>query len=387
VDSSVAAALLKKDGFEVIGMTMCFGLPSISNMQTIPTSMPKLSQRISAYHASRDNSHHTSRSRPSCCGIEGIEDAKRVAGILDIPHYVLNFGKILEEKIIGNFCSEYLKGRTPNPCVRCNQFLKFDELLKKAKALDADYLATGHYAKIVYSPKLKRFLLKKGMDEKKEQSYFLYSIKKEALPFILMPLGNFTKEAVRKIAHNFKLQTADKPGSQEICFIPDDDYREFLRQRFTPPFLTKKCLSVAERAGLKPGPIVDMKGKVLGEHKGIAFYTTGQREGLDIAMGFRAYIVKIEAKRNLIVLGKEDDLYAKSFIVKDLNFLSIDFPKRRLENKTKIRYNHKEVSSVLFPIDRKSLRVELKIPQRAVTPGQSAVFYQKDVVLGGGVIK
>ncbi|MDP2939198.1 MAG: tRNA 2-thiouridine(34) synthase MnmA [Candidatus Omnitrophota bacterium] len=343
VDSSVTAALLKKDGFEVIGVTMCFNIPQ-------------------------------GRSKgSSCCGIEGIEDAKKVAGILDIPHYVLNFGQILEEKIIKNFCLEYIHGRTPNPCVRCNQFLKFDGLFKKAKELNAAYLATGHYAKIIYSRSKKRFILKKGKDKKKEQSYFLYSLKKEVLPFILMPLGNFTKEEVRKIARNFKLQIADKPASQEICFIPDDNYRLFLKSRLPEKYF-------------KSGPIVDIKGDVLGKHKGIAFYTIGQREGLGIALGKPAYITKIDARKNLIIVGSKDELYSSGLIAKDFNFISMDYPKTRLVVKTKIRYNHKEVKSVLTPIKRNCIKVEFESPQRAVAPGQSAVFYDKDIVLGGGVI-
>ncbi len=344
VDSSVAAALLKKDGFEVIGMTMCFNIPQGRNKGS------------------------------SCCGIEGIEDAKRVAGVLDIPHYVLDFGKVLEEKIIRNFCSEYLRGRTPNPCVRCNQFLKFDKLFKKARELEADYLATGHYAKIIYSRSKKRFLLKKGKDPRKEQSYFLYSINKEFLPHILFPLGDFTKEKVRKIAKEFKLQTADKPASQEICFIPDDNYRLFLKSRLPEKYF-------------KPGLIVDREGKILGRHKGIAFYTIGQRGGLGIALGVPVYITKIDAANNTVVVGKENCLYSRGLIVKDLNFVSIEFLKRKLVVKTKIRYNHKEVKSVLIPINRNSVRVEFDFPVRAVTPGQSAVFYDRDVVVGGGVIE
>ncbi len=343
VDSAVAAAILKRDGFEAIGVTMCFSLPSGRNKGS------------------------------SCCGIEGIEDAKRVAAILDIPHYVLNFQKILEDKIIDNFCKEYLLGRTPNPCVRCNQFLKFDALFKKAKALDADYLATGHYAKIIYNRAKKRFLLKKGRDTKKEQSYFLYSINKEALPYILMPLADFTKEQVRRIAKTFKLQIADKPGSQEICFIPEDNYRLFLKSRLPERFF-------------KPGTIVDIKGKILGEHKGIAFYTIGQRRGLGVALGYPAYIVKIDAKNNKIILAEEKFIYSRGLIATDLNFLSMDFPKRKLVVKTKIRYNHKEAVSILSPIGKKSAKIEFAKPQRAVTPGQSAVFYDKETVIGGGVI-
>ncbi len=356
VDSSVAAALLKKDGFEVIGVTMCFNIPQ------------------------------GRRKGASCCGIEGIEDAKRVAAILDIPHYVLNFAKVLEEKIIDNFCAEYLLGRTPNPCVRCNQFLKFDSLFKKAKELNADYLATGHYAKVVYSRAKKRFLLKKGKDKKKEQSYFLYAIKKEVLPFVLFPLGDFAKVEVRKIAHSCKLQIANKPGSQEICFV-NANYRDFIRDRLIQMKNAPACRQAGITANLiKPGPIVDTKGNYLGEHKGIAFYTIGQREGLGIALGFRAYITKIDVRKNEIIVGRNEDLYSRGLIAKDLNFISIDSPKRKLVVKTKIRYNHQEIKSLLVPISERKVRVEFVLPQRAITPGQSAVFYQNDTVVGGGII-
>ncbi len=345
VDSSVAAWLLKKQGHEVIGITMCFNI-SYSNLK-----------------------------KPSCCGLQGIEDAKRVAEKIGIKHYVLNFGKELEDKIIDNFCSEYLKGRTPNPCVRCNQFLKFDSLLKKARSFDAQFLATGHYARIVYSRKTSKFVFKKGKDKYKDQSYFLYSIKKTALPHILMPLGSYTKKQVRLMARNIGVKVADKPASQEICFIPED-YQKFLKQRLGK-----------DTKHIKPGKVIDTKGNILGEHKGICFYTVGQRGGLGIALGHRSYVVKINPRNNTIVMGKDEDLYSNSLIVDKLNFLSMDINKKQFSAKVKIRYNHKAVTCKIYPINSKSIKIQFSKPQRAVTAGQSAVFYNKDVLLGGGIIR
>ena len=345
VDSSVAAWLLKKEGYEVIGITMCF------------------------------NISHGPRKRPACCGIEGIQDAKRVAEKIDIPHYVLNFGKELESQVIDNFCSEYLRGRTPNPCVRCNQYLKFDSLLKKAKTFDADFLATGHYARVVYSHKNKRYLLKKGKDKRKDQSYFLHSIKKEVLPFILMPLGNYTKPKIRTIAKKIGIKVADKPGSQEICFI-DKDYRDFLKRR-----LSQKKINI------KSGPIVNKEGKVLGEHKGICFYTLGQREGLGIALGRRAYITKIDVSKNTIAVGENEELFSDGLIAEKTNFISVDFPRKIIPAKVKIRYNHKETACRITPLGKNRVKVKFSQPQRAVTSGQSSVFYSGDMLLGGGIIQ
>ncbi|MDD4954154.1 MAG: tRNA 2-thiouridine(34) synthase MnmA, partial [Candidatus Omnitrophica bacterium] len=249
VDSSVAAALLQEKGYEVIGLTMCFNLPS------------------------------GDAKRPSCCGLEGIEDARRVAHKLGIKHYVLSFGNDLEKHVIRDFIREYALGRTPNPCVRCNQFLKFGSLLKKALALDAKFIATGHYARIITKPPL--YILKKGKDKLKDQSYFLYRLTQAQLKHTLFPLSGYTKPQVRDLARKFNLAVADKSGSQEICFIPKDDYRLFLKARL--------------KTGIEPGDIVDTRGNLLGRHQGIAFYTIGQRQGLGIARGYPVYITGIDA--------------------------------------------------------------------------------------------
>ncbi|MBL7197696.1 MAG: tRNA 2-thiouridine(34) synthase MnmA [Candidatus Omnitrophica bacterium] len=349
MDSSVAAYLLKKRGYEVIGITMRFDLVE------------------------------GNRKKHASFGIDAIKDARRIAQMIGIRHYVLNFTKHLREKVINNFCQEYLKGRTPNPCVRCNQFLKFDILLNKARQMDAQFFATGHYARIVYSRKLKRCLLKKAKDKSKDQSYFLYSIKKQNLPFILMPLGDSTKVRIRNLARRNGLLTATKPASQEICFI-DADYREFLKHRLAR---IKKLMNT----DIKPGPIIDTQGKTLGKHEGICFYTLGQREGLGIALGYRAYVVKIDVRRNTIVVGKEDELYSDGLIAKEINFISIDSFERSILVKAKIRYNHKQTPCRIILLNRNRLKVKFLRPQRAVTPGQSVVFYDRDILLGGGIIQ
>jgi tRNA-uridine 2-sulfurtransferase len=344
VDSSVAAALLQKQGYEVVGITMCFNLTGAETK------------------------------KPRCCGLKGIEDARRVAAKLGIRHYVLNMQKVLEEKVIKEFCLEYFKGRTPNPCVRCNQYVKFAALLKKALSLDAKYLATGHYARVV---KTKKFFLKKAKDSRKDQSYFLYRLSQQQLKHILFPLGDYTKDEVRKLAREFKLPVADKAESQEICFLPNDNYREFLLQKL--PQLKDRFAKA-----VKPGSIVDMRGRVLGRHKGIAFYTIGQRQGLGIACGHPVYITQIDARTNRVVVGSKEEAGSREFTVKDVHFISLP-PKKKVALCVKIRYNHLESPAEVAP-GNKFLKVRCKTPQFAVTPGQSAVFYRKDTVIGGGII-
>jgi tRNA-specific 2-thiouridylase len=338
VDSSVAAALLKKQGYEVIGITMCFNLMD------------------------------SKRKKPACCSLQGIEDARRVAHKLGLRHYVLNMQKALEEHVIKNFCEEYIKGRTPNPCVRCNQYLKFDALLKKAASLDAKFLATGHYARIVKSSK--GYLLKKARDSYKDQSYFLYRLNQNQLKYINFPLGNFTKIEVRRIAREFNLPIADKAASQEICFLPDGNYRFLLKVRL--------------KMDTNPGNVIDRQGNLLGQHRGIAYYTIGQREGLGIAKGYPLYITRIDPKKNQIIVGSREDAEGGDFLVRDLSFILSPI-KKIIAAAVKIRYNHKEANAILKPI-ADTIRVSFKEPQFAITPGQSAVFYDKDKVLGGGII-
>ncbi len=346
VDSSVAAALLKSKGYEVIGITMCF------------------------------NIERHSGKKPTCCGIENIDDARRVAHKLGIKHYVINMKLPLEKYIIKDFCAEYLRGRTPNPCVRCNQYIKFRILLKKALSLGAVFLATGHYARIQQAPSWEfgdwNYLLKKAKDLKKDQSYFLYRLNQSQLKHIFFPVGHYTKEEVRNLAKEFDLPVAYKLASQEICFLPELDYRKFLRERI-------------KAKNIKPGPIVDKRGNILGKHKGIAFYTIGQREGLGIAKGYPLYISCIDARNNRIAVGRREEVLSKEFLVKDYNFILRPI-KKKIAARVRIRYNHKEAAAEIIPAED-ILKVSFRKAQFAITPGQSAVFYDKDIVLGGGIIE
>jgi len=339
VDSSVAAALLKEQGYQVIGLTMCFNL------------------------AVKDGA------KPSCCGLTGIEDARRVCHKLGIRHYVINLDKDFYREVVQNFYQEYLSGRTPNPCVRCNQFIKFNILLKKSINLGAQFLATGHYARIVKSRQ--GYLLKKAGDIKKDQSYFLYRLTQKQLKHVIFPLGNFTKPKVRQIARSLGLNVAEKQDSQEICFLPDGKYRDLIKGKGLD--------------SVKPGNLVDKDGNILGVHQGIAYYTIGQRHGLGIAKGYPLYVVEINAKNNRITVGSRLDSCKSGFIIKDKHFISTPF-KKKVEIKVRIRYNHKEMPAVVYSAKGK-LKVIFKKPQFAITPGQSAVFYDRDIVLGGGIIE
>jgi len=343
VDSSVAAALLKEQGYDVVGVTMCFSIKSAKTR------------------------------RPACCGPETIRDAQRAAAILGIPHYVLNFGAELKNLIIENFCAEYINGRTPNPCVRCNQLIKFRTLYRKVRALGADYLATGHYAKIV-NAKGGGWQLKKARDRGKDQSYFLHAMDRRTLPHVLFPLGNYLKRDVRKIARRFLLNTADKAESQDICFVPDGGYKKFLQDTLSPE-------------AFRPGLFKDHQGKTVGRHRGIVNYTIGQREGLGLALGYPAYVYRIDRRRHTVFVGPSSCLWAGGLIAADCRFFSDRWPRRRFNVKARIRYNAVEVKASLTPLGSRRARIDFAKPQRAVTPGQSVVFYDRDRVLGGGLIK
>lgn len=346
VDSAVAAALLKAQGREVIGITMCFNLA---------------------------DSHGR---HPACCGLSGIEDARRTAHKLGIRHYVLNMQKYLDEYVIKDFCREYLRGRTPNPCVRCNQYLKFRFLLKKAFSLGASFLATGHYSRIQKNKSGYRLL--KARDQHKDQSYFLYRLNQAQLKHLLFPLGEYTKDQTRQMAREFGLPVADKLGSQEICFLPGTDYRAFFKAR---PERIKKWIN----RKIKPGPILDKEGRILGRHQGIAFYTIGQRQGLGIAAGCPLYIVNIDPENNAITVGKKEETLKTDFLIKEKHFISGPL-KKKVALRVKIRYNHQEVRATITPLNGK-LKVRFIKPQFAITPGQSAVFYERDKVIGGGIIE
>jgi len=341
VDSSVAAALLKERGLTVIGATMRFNI-------------------------SENNR------KPIACAMHSVEDARRVADSLKIRHCVFDYSQALEKKVIGNFLRQYLCGVTPNPCVRCNQYLKFGFLLEKAFSLGCYYLATGHYSRVIF--KQGSYFLKKAKDASKDQSYFLYRLTQNKLRHILFPVGDLLKEKVRYLARKFNLPIADKLASQEICFIPANDYRQFLRQR------------LAEK--IKPGKILDKYGNCLGRHSGICFYTIGQREGLGIARGYPLFVTKIEPKGNLLYVGERKEVLRKVCTLKNTHFIYAK-PKNRFELFVKIRYNHKEALATLEKISGSRYRLSFKETQFAITPGQSAVFYAKDkeTVLGGGIIE
>ncbi len=341
VDSSVAAAILKERNFEVIGITMQIR-------------------------------EHTENSG-GCCGLAGIEDAKAAADRLGIPHYVLNFRDIFRERVISNFCEEYRQGRTPNPCIRCNQYVKFDALLGKAEELGADYIATGHYAKIGYDSRRKRYLLMKGVDSGKDQSYVLYTLTQKQLKRTLMPLAAFTKKQVREIAGEKRLPAADRPESQEICFIQDKTYREFL-EKYIPE-------------GVSPGPIMNKSGDIIGEHQGVIHYTIGQRKGIGIAAGEPLYVTAIETENNSIIVGKEEDVYSRQLTANDVNYIAVEGIRGPVRLMAKIRYLHQASPALVCRLNKDELKVRFHEPQRAITPGQAVVFYDGDSVVGGGTIQ
>ena len=346
VDSSVAAALLKDDGFEVIGVTMnLFSLPKDACV---------------------------SEDLRSCCGWKAREDANRVAAALGIPHYIVDFRGEFERAVIRDFCGEYGRGRTPNPCIRCNQSIKFDLLFERARRLGADYIATGHYARIGFDPVTGRRLLKKGIDPGKDQSYFLYSLSQEALFRTLFPVGGRTKEEIRRLAARRGLSVARKPESQEICFIPDNDYPAFLKNRIPGAF--------------RPGPIVDLDGAKIGDHDGIAYFTVGQRKGMGIAASRPLYVVAIETERNTVVAGGNEDLYKRRLEAIHVNWISLETLDEPMTVRARIRHKHAEAPAKIIPRGRDRILVEFEKAQRAVTPGQAVVFYDGDIVVGGGVI-
>ena len=344
VDSSVCAYLLKEQGYEVIGITM-----QIFN-----------------------DASCKSKTKEDGCSTEAVQDARLVAKNLGIPHYVVNLKHCFNEKVIKYFISEYLSGKTPNPCIVCNKYLKFTELLREAFKLDAFYLATGHYARVEYDDITERFVLRKSVDSSKDQSYVLYGLTQQQLAHVLFPLGSYTKKEIRQIAQKIGLSVSDKPDSQEICFI-DTNYRDFIYKKAPDK--------------IKEGPFIDTNGKVIGKHKGIPFYTIGQRKGLGISAGKPLYVVDIDAENNAIVLGDEKDLYTKEFAASQTNWVSIDAPCEKFSANVKIRYNFIEKPAEIIPLNGDTVKVIFENPQKAVTPGQSAVFYKGDVVLGGGVIQ
>lgn len=335
VDSSAAAALLVEQGYAVIGVTM------------------RLFQET-----------------------QHIDDARRTADDVGIPHYVFDLRETFEARIIRYFTQEYAVGRTPNPCVLCNPLIKFGLLFDKAAELGAELFATGHYVNIIHDNISGRYALQAASAKAKDQSYFLYRLRQEQLARTLFPLAAYTKDEIRACARRFHLdRVADKAESQENCFVGDQSYQRYLEQHLDP-------------AIRKPGLIVDTRGEVLGEHQGIHLYTIGQRRGLGIALGTPRYVVAIQADQNTVVVGENADLMRNTCVVRDVNFLAIDPPTEPLACQVKIRYRHAATPAIITPGPHPDeLTVRFERPQRAITPGQSAVFYQDDLVLGGGVIQ
>jgi len=343
VDSSVAAALLKEEGYEVIGGTM--------------NIFPDYEEAI-------DRDDH-------CCSYSAVQDAKRVAHMLDIPHFVFNLKDEFQEKIIDYFVKEYSMARTPNPCVMCNKEIKFSALLRKALEVNCDYIATGHYARI--EEENGRYNLKKGVDEEKDQSYMLYVLNQEQLSKTLFPLGSFTKEKIREKAKELDFSVHNKPDSQEICFVPDDDYIRFLDANY--PEISKA------------GSILDTDGNKIGEHSGLSHYTIGQRRGLGVALGYPVYVVELDHKNNSVIVGKDNAVFSNGLIADDINMISIEKLNGRMDVNAKIRYNSREVKAYIEPDKDNKIRVTFEEKQRAISPGQSVVFYDDDIVIGGGIIE
>ena len=343
VDSSVAAYLLKEQGYDVIGIMM------------------KLAPDDPDY----------AENEGGCCSLSAVLDARRVADKLEIPFYVMNFKKPFQTYVIDNFIEEYIQGRTPNPCIMCNKHIKFDELLRKARAIGADYVATGHYATI--EEKDGRYLLKRSEDDKKDQTYALYNLKQDQLAHTLMPCGKYSKTEIRAIAEKIGLEVFRKKDSQEICFVPDNNHGGFIKKHYDKP--------------IKKGKFVDKNGKVLGEHKGIIYYTIGQRKGLGIALGKPVFVTDIIPEKNQIVLGDEKDIFKTELIAKDVNLIPFDNFEGEIEVTAKIRYSAKPSKATLKQLEDGRVKVSFEEKQRAITKGQSVVFYDGDYVVGGGIIE
>lgn len=345
VDSSVAALLLKEEGYDVVGVTM------------------QIWQEEDACSVQENG---------GCCGLSAVDDARRVAQKLDIPYYVMNFKKEFKEKVMDYFVEEYLKGHTPNPCIACNRYVKWESLLKRSMDIGADYIATGHYARIEKLPN-GRFAIRNSVTAAKDQTYALYNLTQYQLSHTLMPVGAYEKSDIRKLAKEAGLPIADKPDSQEICFVPDHDYAAFIERE------------AGERVP-GAGNFVTKDGIVLGRHKGITHYTIGQRKGLNLAMGHPVFVTQIRPETDEVVIGEHEDVFSTELECRKLNFMSIedlDSPRKVL---AKIRYAHKGTFCTIEKVGEDTLHCTFDEPVRAVTKGQAVVFYDGEYVLGGGTI-
>ena len=343
VDSSVAAYLLKEQGYDVIGVTMQIW---------------------------QEDKDYTER-EGGCCSLSAVDDARRVANKIGIPFYVMNFRDSFKEKVIDYFVQEYIDGKTPNPCIACNKHLKFDELLRKAQGIGADYVATGHYAKIEQDEN-GRYQLIRSDDDRKDQTYALYNFTQEQLAHTLMPCGGYTKDRIREIAKEIGLSVYNKKDSEEICFIPDNNHGRYISEAIPLEVVT--------------GKFVDKNGNVLGKHKGVVYYTIGQRKGLGIALGRPVFVTDINSRTNEVVLGPEEDIFKTDLVAKDVNFIAFDKLEEPVTVEAKVRYSGKPAEAVISPLKDGKVKVSFKEKQRAITKGQSVVFYQGNKVVGGGVI-
>ena len=342
VDSSAAAALLIEQGYDVIGITLKLWPQDCVN-----------------------------RAEDKCCGPQAVMDARSVSHKLNIPYYLVDESADFQKLVIQYFAEEYKAGRTPNPCVMCNERLKFGTLITRGRQLGAEYIATGHFARVEKTPE-GRVLLKRGRDPRKDQSYFLFSLRQEQLSHIIFPLGELTKSDTRAVARECELKTADKEESMEICFVPDKDYGRFLEQ--------------SKLVTRHKGDIVTLQGQVLGQHDGIEFYTIGQRKGLGISTPKPMYVIELDAARNRVIVGDDSDLDRDEFVVQRCNWIPYEIPPSSIEVTAKIRYNHPGTPATIYPGENGKARVKLHMPQRAITPGQACVFYQDELVVGGGWI-
>lgn len=345
VDSSVAAWLLKKQGYDVIGVTMQIWQDELLEQQ---------------------------EENGGCCGLSAVDDARRVAERLQIPYYVMNFKKEFKENVMDYFVQEYIDGRTPNPCIACNRFVKWESLLKRSLDIGAEYIATGHYARVEQLPN-GRYALRKSATAAKDQTYALYNLTQHQLSHTLMPVGEYTKDEIREMAAEIGLVVANKPDSQEICFIPDHDYAKFIEEN-------TDCR-------LEEGNFVDKYGNVLGRHKGITHYTVGQRKGLNLSMGHPVFVTAIRPETNEVVIGENEDVFSNIVRCNKLNWMAIEgLAGGEMRVTAKIRYSHKGAPCVIRETGEDTVECVFDEPQRAATPGQAVVFYDGDYVVGGGTI-